>query len=134
MNTTADVLFEWKRIPPTGSLPPGLQSTGTVPGGRWVARTWALHVGHRPGGDSFASVHLRHPPAVAGGRGAGGCFTRAPFCPVAEGGDLAVHQLRQGDGAGDGFEDVLGLRFLAFGVCLVHGVDEHRLDLLLGIC
>ncbi len=58
-----------------------------------------------------------------------GCFPGTAFRPVAEGGDLAVHELCQGDGAGDGFEDVLGLGFLAFGVCLMHGVDEHRFDL-----
>ncbi len=49
---------------------------------------------------------------------------------MAQGGDLAVHELRQRDGAGDGFEDVLGLGFLAFSIGLVQGVDEE----LLGIC
>ena len=47
---------------------------------------------------------------------------------MAEGGDFAVHQLGERDGAGDRFEDLLPFWFFAFDVGFVHGVDEDGFD------
>ena len=71
-----------------------------------------------------ASVCDGQVAAVAGGGGAGGGFAGAAFGPLAEGGDLAVHELGERDGMGHRFDDVFGRWLPAFGECLVEGVDK----------
>ena len=58
-----------------------------------------------------------------------GGFAGAALGPMPECRDLAVHELCQRHGMGHGLQNVLGLGFPAFGIRLVQGVDEHRLDL-----
>ena len=70
--------------------------------------------------------------AAAAGAGLGSPgpgFAGAAFGPVAQSGDLTVHELGERDGVDERREDVIGHRFAAFGKGLVEGVDEDGLDL-----
>jgi len=79
--------------------------------------------------DDSESIRFRHPSAIARrGRDTAGGFAGAAFRPVAQGGDLAVHQLGERHGAGHRVQDVLGTGFAAVGIRFVHGIDEHGFD------